>query len=514
MNFEAWLEAKGFDPAALTDQMKTPLRAAFDAEHKPATPPPTPAAPPPASDVTQPFRDAIAARKAETERINQITALVDKTINERPFLTDEVGQMGEAAINAKTPFNDFKLAILELRAEAGASPMVLTRNKPELGPKMLEATICRSLGLEHIEKHFDEKTLNASDKAYPHGIQLGEMLMLAAKENGYQGYTVSDTREVLRAAFASGREVRASSQFSTVSLSGILGNAANKFIRDAFMMVESSWRGIAEIERANDFKAMTTYSLTGDLTFKKVGPAGEIEHGKLGELSYTQQVETYALMMAITRRDIVNDDLGALTRVPRRLGRGAALALNDVFWTEFMNNASFFTTGQGNAIEGVTVGTNDSRLNLEGLERAEQAFAGLTDPDGKPLGSEPQILLVPTALRNTALTLMSSEEIRDTTANTARGTANPYAGRYRVVTSKYLSNTSYTGNSTTAWYLLADPNDIPVIQVAFLNGREMPVIESADADFNTLGIQYRGFYDFGCQLQEYRGGIRAKGAAA
>jgi hypothetical protein len=50
-----------------------------------------------------------------------------------------------------------------------------------------------------------------------------------------------------------------------------------------------------------------------------------------------------------------------------------------------------------------------------------------------------------------------------------------------------------------AWYLLADPIDLPVIEVAFLNGQEAPTIETADADFNVLGIQMRGLYYFGRQ---------------
>ena len=72
---------------------------------------------------------------------------------------------------------------------------------------------------------------------------------------------------------------------------------------------------------------------------------------------------------------------------------------------------------------------------------------------------------------------------------------NVWANKYRTVMSRYLSNTNITGNSTTAWWLIADPADLPLIQVAFLNGRQEPVVESADADFNVLGIQFRGYYD-------------------
>jgi hypothetical protein len=54
---------------------------------------------------------------------------------------------------------------------------------------------------------------------------------------------------------------------------------------------------------------------------------------------------------------------------------------------------------------------------------------------------------------------------------------------------------------------------MPVIESVFLNGQQTPTVEAADADFDTLGIQMRGYHDFGVAKQEYRGGIRSKGAA-
>ena len=47
--------------------------------------------------------------------------------------------------------------------------------------------------------------------------------------------------------------------------------------------------------------------------------------------------------------------------------------------------------------------------------------------------------------------------------------------------------------------------------MAFLNGQESPTIETAEADFNQLGIKMRGYHDFGCALQDPRGGLKSKG---
>jgi hypothetical protein len=194
--------------------------------------------------------------------------------------------------------------------------------------------------------------------------------------------------------------------------------------------------------------------------------------------------------------------------VPRKLGRGSGLKINDIFWSIFLNNSTFFTAGNKNYVAGA-----DTAMSIDGLTKVAVAFMDQVDADGKPIGIMPSIVLVPTALSAIGTQLYKSMELRDTTSSTKYPVANPHQGKYRVEVSRYLANTHYTGNSAKAWYLLADPSDLPVIEVAFLNGQESPTIETADADFSVLGIQLRGYHDVGCALQDPRGGVKARGEA-
>jgi phage major head subunit gpT-like protein len=213
-------------------------------------------------------------------------------------------------------------------------------------------------------------------------------------------------------------------------------------------------------------------------------------------------------MMAVDRRDIINDDLGAITTVPRKLGRGSGLKINDVFWAIFLNNSAFFTVGNKNFLSGT-----DTVLSIDGLTKAEVAYYDLVDSDGKPIGTMPAIMLVPTALSAMGSQLYKSVEMRDGTANARVPITNPHVGKFRVEVSRYLANALYTGNSSKAWYLITDPNDLPLIEVAFLNGQEAPTIETAEADFNVLGVQMRGYHDFGVALQDPRAAIKCEGEA-
>ena len=379
---------------------------------------------------------------------------------------------------------------------SGASSVIPTT-------QVLEAALAQATRLPNAERHFTPEIMQAAHTRYRGRLSLQELLLEAAWSTGYSGRSFrSDPRGVLRAAF------------SSADIGGILSNNANKFLIAGWNTTEQSWRAISRIRPVSDFKTNTVYRLTGNLKYEQVAPTGELKHGDLSEMEYTNKADTYGKMLSISRQDLINDDLGAVSDIPRMLGRGGGLKLNDVFWTEYMDNSAFFASGNNNYITGATAGdTTESRLSVDGLTRAVRTFRDQTDSEGEPLGVEPRLLLVPNRLEYPAKQLYTSSEIRDTTATTKAPVGNVHAGLFQPVVSSYLGNSSYTGYSTVAWYLLASPDDLPVIEVVALNGQEMPIIESADADFNVLGIQMRGYHDFGVALQEYRGGVKAKGEA-
>jgi len=433
--------------------------------------------------------DIRAEALAETNRIAKIRELCG-------------GQFGEIESQAiREGWEVDKVALTVLRASRPKAPAAHFHDN-NVGSDTLEAACLLTAGLQNIEKQFDGQTLDAASRRFRGGIGLQELLLEAAWANGFTGRNFRDSRSVLRFAFQPELEAG----FSTIDIGGVLSNVANKFLLDGFFSVERTWRNICATRNVSDFKTVTSYRLVGKDQYEQVAPGGELKHGTLGEESFTNKADTYGLVLSIDRRDIINDDLGAITTVPRKLGRGSGLKINDVFWTTFMNNSSFFTAGNSNYLTGAT-----TALSIDGLTGAEVAFMDQVDTDGKPIGIMPSLVLVPTALSATGSQLYKSMELRDTTSSTKYPVANPHQGKFRVEVSRYLSNSQYTGNSSKAWYLLADPGDLPVIEVAFLNGQESPTIETADADFSVLGVQMRGYHDFGVALQDHRGGVKSKG---
>ncbi len=423
---------------------------------------------------------------AETQRIAAIRQHC--LVNGRHFAQIEAKAIGEGWDAPRTELEVLRASRPDpLLATFGRSP------EPGVSTAILEAACLLSAKLEGVEQRYDQPTLEAASKRFRGGIGLQELLLEAAWANGYSGRNFRDSRSVLRFAFKPELEAG----LSTIDIGGILSHVANKFLLEGFFSVERTWRNICAVRNVSDFKTVTSYRLIGADTYEPVPPGGELKHGTLGNESYSNKADTYGLLLSIDRRDIINDDLGAITTVPRKFGRGSGLKINDVFWGIFLNNAAFFTAGAKNYLAGT-----DTALGIDALTKAEQAFLDQVDSDGKPIGIMPAILLLPTALSAVGTQLYKSLEIRDTTANTKFPVANPHQGKFRAEVSRYLSNARYTGNSAKAWYLLSDPNDLPVIEVAFLNGQESPTIETAEADFSVLGVQMRGYHDFGVALQD------------
>lgn len=429
---------------------------------------------------------AEAAR--ESRRITAIRALCK---GEHPDLEAKAIEEGWDATRAELEI---------LRASRPSAPAIVEGAPRAAATDVLEAAAIMAGGIpaDHLVSRYGEPAVEAAQKRFRNGIGLQQLILEAAWAQGSSARFFRDDPEgILRAAF------------STFSLPGILSNVANKYLLTGFMGVEQAWQQIASIRSVKDFKAVTSYRLTGGFEYEEVGPGGELKHADVGEESFTNQARTYGRMFSLTRTDLINDDLGALTAVPQRIGRGGALKLGKVFWSTFLDSANFFTAGHGNYLTGA-----DTALSIDALTAAELKFLEQTDPDGNPLALAGKTLLVPPALKVQAELLMSSLKLNETTtANKAKPSDNPHAGKFGVLSSVYLSNAALAGSSAKAWYLLADPGDLPLIEVAFLNGKQQPTVERAEADFNVLGIQFRGYFDFGVALQDWRAGIKVKGEA-
>jgi hypothetical protein len=495
------------DIEALTPEEVTALEANYAGQNKK----------PAARSSSNPFE----ARRLEATRQNAIRETADKFIEQRPNdleFINAVEKMVDHAIANNMEARDFRAEMWEQSVPL-AHTVSAPRERSGVTNRMLEAAVCQAGRLDNLDKHFTDQELQAAHTRYPRGIGLNQLLLECADFNGYRERSRDVTIEAQRVAFGmtAPNAIRAQG-WSTVQISNIISNVANKFIQEGWNTVDMTLMRIASVRPVRDFKQITTISLWGDTQFEKLGAAGEIRHGALGEVVYNGKADTYAKMLAITRQDYINDDLTALTGAPRKLGRGGALKLNDIGWAAFLAGES---TGFFSATHTATGNVGNSNFNtgvadatIGGLTATELLFLNQVGPDGKPAGIEPAIVLVPTALKATMSALLDPQSRLITGASSTVPDTNVFAGKFRLESSPYLSNSAYTGYSAAAWYMLADPAVMAALEIQALFGRVEPTIDSADTEFNTLGVQMRGYSDIGCSTQEFRAAVKADGGAS
>jgi hypothetical protein len=437
------------------------------------------------------------------------------------------------------------------KARPTGGPTVYSTSTPEASEAVLECAMLQAAGCQLFEEDFykgrygdregmkprDANRIKAEIKArYPDQVQdaahklyrgrvgLQEALTTIAASNGYRGRQSIDMGNLGEVAqYAS--QIRADGS-STLSVANIIANVMNKFLLQGYMYTEQAWKEICGVRSVKDFKATKSINLFGDVEFQDLGPSGELKNATLQDQAFANQVSTSGRILTIPRTVIINDDLGALGAVPMMMGRGAGLKLNKVFWTKWLDStqtddggstafwAATHTISNQKGNSNYSSG-GGSALGSAGLTAATLLFDKQVDPKGYPLGLDAEILLYPPDLQTTALELMNSEYMVYGGGSAAKQPANNiWKGRFKPVKSRYLSNADFTGYSATAWWLLANPSLIPTVEVAFLNGAEMPTVQAAGPDFqfNILGMTTRAFFDIGVTMQNFRGGVKSVGS--
>ena len=454
-----------------------------------------------AAPVNAPAVDAKAiaqeAIKAERDRVNMVKSVCNgefpeieaKAISEG-WGKEQVNEAVLAAFRQKQPTADVNITIKKENA---------------MTAKRLEAALSLRAGIsgDKLVKDMGEETVEAAmkDADMPLTGILGECMRI-------EGMSVPRTfdNQAIKAAF------------STVSLPGILSNVANKKLMQAYEAQPIIATKLCTTGDLSDFKENDRFRLTDIGDLKPVGADGEIKDGALSEESAKNQLETYAKKFCLTRKMIINDDLGAFLKVPTAMGNRAARLVDQLFFKRLMANPTgvdgkaLFSAAHKNLLSGA-----NSALSADSLKKAIQLFTDQVDSDGQPINVEPSILLVPTALK-----FLAAELTQGTTLimsggadNVVRPAINVLADQnLQIVSSPYLSNSKYAGSSEASWYLFGKPGVVDTFEIGYLKGKRTPTVERGDLDFNVLGIWFRVFFDIGIREQDHRGMVKASGAAA
>ena len=276
--------------------------------------------------------------------------------------------------------------------------------------------------------------------------------------------------------------------FSSADIPNVLSNVAQKFALAGFGAVGESWRDISRAVAVNNFKAVKGVRLVLGGLLESVGKGGELKHVDLSDEAREVQAATKGSIVGITREDLINDDLDVLATIPERFGQMSGRTINkDVFGALPATGAAYGANTTG-------------ALALDTLAAAYALALAITDSNGDPLGAMPDRILCSPSNFLTAKAIYQSEHIVNGSGKSPRD--NVMRNILAPVTSPFLSGTKY-------WLY---NSAFGMVDVAFLNGVQTPTVETADADFNQLGIQMRCYYDYGASAGELKAAVYSTGA--
>lgn len=291
---------------------------------------------------------------------------------------------------------------------------------------------------------------------------------------------------------------------STSDFDYITADAMGKSLRAAYMDQPVKWPTFARRETAPDFKSrkFILQSEVATPTARKEGQG--ITYSTITDGQETATLVEYTGGVVLTRQAQINDDLGAFGRVPMLQGQSCARLEDDVAFGVITANAAlsdtvtlYYATTHVNYLA-----SGSGAPSVATIAALEKLILKQKGPKSAArLGIEPAILMVPVTLK------VAAEQFIGSVVDPAKSNAtpNPYANKLTVVSDARLDD-----NSTTAWYLHADPNRFDTFVVMFLESEQQPVLRQ-ETDFDTEDVKFAVRHTLVGKALDYRGTAKSIG---
>lgn len=248
---------------------------------------------------------------------------------------------------------------------------------------------------------------------------------------------------------------------TTSNFSDVLADELNKELQMAYAPEQKNWEPLVERRAVSDLKSIKVIEIDSNALPKEVQEGAEYETGSISTEKTTYTMKKYGRTLLLTEETIINDDLSAIGSTARMMGNKVASLENDTFWG-IITTGSFFTANNKNIVAATTT------LNAAGLDTAFTVIRKQKSlADNQYISITPRYIIVPEALRGTALSLFAN-----ITPNVNTNALDIRTNGLRGV----ISDPRLDDDSTTRWYVSGVASEAPLFQRAHLQGQEMPTV--------------------------------------
>lgn len=292
---------------------------------------------------------------------------------------------------------------------------------------------------------------------------------------------------------------------STSDFPLLVSNAMGKVAAQAYQAAESPLKALARQRTLPNFKTSTAIRIGEMGRLEPMTEHGEFTHTSRAEAGETLSLGTFGRAINVSRKLLIDDDLGLLGDMTAAMGAAAAQTEADEMVKLLTSNPVMsdglpvFHASRGNTGSGGDFNLADPDATVRALSAVRLHMRTVKGLDGKTIiAVKPKYLIVGPELETAAEKALS--QIYAATLHDV----NPMTGKLQLVVEPRIEGDD--------WFVLSDPAAVPSLQYAYLASAQGVQIQRQEA-WDTLGLKYRAWLDFGCGWLDWRGAYRSTGAA-
>jgi len=337
------------------------------------------------------------------------------------------------------------------------------------------------------------------------------MAEATAETRKFNGATLMDlARHVMgQQGFMNPLELSKRAFQSTSDFPLILENVMNKSLAAGYEETPRTFLGLGRRGSVNDFRAKHTYRMGDAPSLLPLGENGEYQSGTISEAKESFAIDTFARLIGFSRKMLINDDMGALTNVPRSFGQAGSRLESDVVWGLLLNynfrlsaaanfkmrdGKTFFHADHNNLVTGA-----GSVLGEAALSTIRQKGRKMKTLDGNFMNIMWNTFVFPEELETDDEKLLINSIMATQVEN-----INTFQGKYNFRVEPRLAVVS-----PTAFYGFT--NMIDAFEYAYLAGEEGMYTEINNST-NVDGMEILVRKDFGAGYVDERGAVKSAGA--
>lgn len=276
---------------------------------------------------------------------------------------------------------------------------------------------------------------------------------------------------------------------STDDFPQLLANVAEKVAAARYALQPKNWSKFAATDTLRNFKTASIVRGGDFPSLVETLEGAEATNGSFGESKEEVQLKSWARVVSMTRRAIINDDLGQLSLVANDAGTSAARLENKLVFNVLKDNAlmadgyALFSSehlnlGTGAAISDTSIG------EAMKLMRQQMSVDGLDQ-----LNLSPKYMIVGPESESLARKYLT--QINPTQATNV----NPWAGMLELIVDSEINSNDF--------YFATDPQMARGVVLFRLEGQESPRIQ-AQTDFRSESVEIKCAHDAAAAAIDYR----------